>query len=69
MNKRLEIPLESLIFKNDFDFRHIFESRKSLRAILIDHNIPALTQTFLKDFVEEIVDHHADATEGYYGEG
>ncbi len=61
--KEAGINPSNLIFLDDIDLNKVFESGKS-RLVMVDHNKLSSAQAAWADWVEEIVDHHAD--EGLY---
>ncbi|HUW71042.1 MAG TPA: DHHA2 domain-containing protein [bacterium] len=61
--KQAGIDPKNLVFLDDIDLGKILAAGKS-RLVLVDHNKLSAGQTAWADWVEEIVDHHAD--EGLY---
>lgn len=55
--KKMNIPLDLLICKDEFNFQTLYNDSK-LSLILVDHNVLAPSDSFLETSVIRIIDHH-----------
>ncbi|KRX00444.1 hypothetical protein PPERSA_03177 [Pseudocohnilembus persalinus] len=72
--EKYQISLESLVYKDSFDLDCFINKIKQqqfdgFELILYDHNKPDTNLMKFKNYVKQIIDHHADETDQIYEKG